>query len=74
MRRGHRHVAELHSRFLVLLPRIETHGKIYFRHVGTFLRIIVFVVLPAQALQSIVLVSEGFRQTRFAFDASPNAI
>ena len=25
-------LADLHTRFLVLLPRIETHGRIYFRH------------------------------------------
>ncbi|MDX6493796.1 MAG: hypothetical protein QOH02_1731, partial [Gaiellaceae bacterium] len=47
--------------------------KIYFRHVGTFLRIIVFIVLPAQLLQSVVLVSEGFQQRQFSFDVSPNA-
>jgi hypothetical protein len=25
-------LADLHTRFLVLLPRIERHGRIYFRH------------------------------------------
>lgn len=45
--------------------------KIYFRHAGTFLRIIVFVVLPAQALQSVVLVSAGAQQeNRFTFEPS----
>jgi hypothetical protein len=29
---GCRHLAELHARFLVILPRIELHGQIYFRH------------------------------------------
>ena len=26
-------LADLHTRFLVILPRIERHGRIYFRHV-----------------------------------------
>src|SRR5476649_2086780 len=26
-------LADLHTRFLTLLPRIERHGRIYFRHV-----------------------------------------
>jgi hypothetical protein len=46
--------------------------KIYFRHVGTFLRIIVFVVLPAQAVQAVVLVSAGVQQTSFSFNTSSN--
>jgi hypothetical protein len=25
-------LADLHTRFLVLLPKIETHGRIYFRY------------------------------------------
>jgi hypothetical protein len=28
---GRRHVAALHAQFLVILPRIELHGRIYFR-------------------------------------------
>ena len=28
---GRRHLAELHARFLVILPRVELHGRIYFR-------------------------------------------
>jgi hypothetical protein len=27
-------LAELHARFLVILPRVELHGRIYFRHLG----------------------------------------
>jgi hypothetical protein len=46
--------------------------KIYFRHAGTFLRIIVFVVLPAQALQAVVLVSAGAQQDNFSFNTSTN--
>jgi hypothetical protein len=30
---GRGHLAELHARFLALLPRIELHGEVYFRHV-----------------------------------------
>lgn len=29
---GRRHLAALHARFLELLPRVELHGRIYFRH------------------------------------------
>jgi hypothetical protein len=29
---GGEYVAELHARFVLLLPRIELHGRIYFRH------------------------------------------
>ncbi len=29
---AHRHLAELHARFLAILPRVELHGRIYFRH------------------------------------------
>jgi hypothetical protein len=29
---GRRHLAELHARFLDVLPRVELHGQIYFRH------------------------------------------
>jgi hypothetical protein len=29
---GCRHLAELHARFLAILPRVELHGRIYFRH------------------------------------------
>ena len=25
-------LAELHARFLLILPRVELHGRIYFRH------------------------------------------
>jgi hypothetical protein len=31
---GRRHLAELHTNFLAILPRIELHGRIYFRHLG----------------------------------------
>jgi hypothetical protein len=27
-------LAELHARFLAILPRVELHGRIYFRHLG----------------------------------------
>jgi hypothetical protein len=32
---GRRHLAELHTQFLVILPRVELHGRIYFRFLST---------------------------------------
>jgi hypothetical protein len=61
-----------HLRPLGIGEILDVGIKIYFRHVGTFLRIIVFVVLPAQAVQAVVLVSAGVQQTSFSFNTSSN--
>lgn len=45
--------------------------KIYFRHIGTFLRIIVFVVLPAQIVEATILVSAGAESNSSLFDPAP---
>jgi hypothetical protein len=34
MKQGNRSLAKLHSKFLAILPRIELHGRIFFRHLS----------------------------------------
>jgi hypothetical protein len=56
-------LADLHTRFLVLLPRIETHGRIYFRHLRSNQKDEVFQEM--RALGWLVRAAGSTRQRRW---------